>query len=130
MQIKIQATNMELTEALADYVEKRLSSLSKYIRNEGDALIRVEIGKTTHHHGHGDVFRAEANMSVKGVRVRAESKKDDLYAAIDDVREELERMLSTEKDKRMSLMRRGGARVKALVQSAQGMYGKIRRFRK
>lgn len=112
--INIKATNMELTEALKDYTEKRLSALQKYI--QGDATAMVEIGKTTEHHKHGDYFRAEINMTTTlGKQFRAASEKSDLYEAIDDVRDEMVQMISSAKGKSEALWKRGARRVKNIL---------------
>lgn len=116
MNIQIQGTNIDLTEALRDYVEKRVASLERFI-SPGDESVKceVEIGKTTHHHKQGDYFRAEIKMHVAGKNIYTVSEKDDLYAAIDEVRDEMASALTTHKDKKKTLFRRGAARVKNII---------------
>lgn len=114
MSITIKTTLIELTPALSDYTEKRLATIKKY--TEGDPLIAVEIGKTTMHHRHGDVFLAEINLTTAlGRQYRASSEKTDLYEAIDDVRAEIIRELKAGKSKTQTLLRRGSQRIKNLV---------------
>ena len=113
MSITIKTTLIELTPALTDYTEKRLITLNKYTENP---LITVEIGKTTMHHRHGDVFRAEVNLTnALGRQYRAVSEKTDLYEAIDDVRAEIIRELKAGKSKTQTLFRRGSQKIKNLV---------------
>lgn len=117
MRINIKTTNMELTSAISKYVEEKLQSVEKFAiahKNE-EPLVEVEIGKTTNHHHSGEVFRAETNLSVRGKQFRAVSEKTDLYAAIDDMRNELVRELNSHKDKTRTLFRRGAAAVKNLL---------------
>lgn len=115
--INIKATNMELTPAIRDYVEKRFASLEKFIVHspEESPSMNIEVGKTTNHHKHGDVYKSEVNLLFKGKTFYVVSEKEDLYAAIDDAKEDLERELVSKKDKSMTLYKRGAARVKNLL---------------
>ena len=117
MQIKIKTTNIEMTDAISSYVEEKLQSLEKFAipHDEENPLLYVEVGKTTNHHQSGDVYRAEVTMNVRGKQFRAVSKKDDLYAAIDDMRAELMRELTSHKTKERSLARRGAGMLKNLL---------------
>jgi putative sigma-54 modulation protein len=120
MQIKIKGTNIELTSAITDYVNKRVETLNKFIDpHDESALAYVEVGKTTHHHKNGDFFRAEINLHVRGKDLYASSEKADLYAAIDDVKEEMTRELKNSREKKITLVRRGGAKIKAII---RGLY--------
>ena len=117
MQIKITVKNIELTDAIQSYVEEKIHSVEKFAvaHDNEDIIVSVEIGKTTNHHRSGDVFNAEATTRVRGKTFRATSTKEDLYAAIDDLREELVRELNSHKGKERALFRRGAAMVKNLI---------------
>jgi ribosomal subunit interface protein len=52
---------------------------------------RIEIGKTTKHHKNGKIFYAEINLELPHRLLRATVEAEDLYEAIDRVKEELER---------------------------------------
>jgi len=114
MNISIKASQIELTPALKDYTEKRLGAITKYVGT--DVQIMAEIGKTTDHHKNGDIFRAEANVTTSlGKQYRAVSEKSDLYEAIDDVRSELIREITSAKGKKEALWRRGAQRIKNIL---------------
>ncbi len=116
MNIKIKATNFEITPAIEDYIEKRISTIEKFVKdNDGSARADVEVGKTTKHHRSGDVFRAEVNVHASGKNFYAVSEKDDLYAAIDDVRDEIVYTLTSYKDRTITVMRKGALRVKNML---------------
>jgi putative sigma-54 modulation protein len=116
MNIHIQATNMELTPAIRDYVEKKVSMLDKFISASDESVkCEVEVGKTTHHHKQGDYFRAEIKLHVAGRNHYTVSEKDDLYAAIDEVKDEMASSLTTHKEKKETLFRKGAARVKDML---------------
>ncbi|MCX6740271.1 MAG: ribosome-associated translation inhibitor RaiA [Candidatus Parcubacteria bacterium] len=98
MQIEIKGTNLELTDALKDYVNEKVGSLEKFF--EQALIARVDVGLTTKHHQKGNVFRAEINLEVPQKHLlRAEATRDDLYVAINEAREELERQIKKYKEK-------------------------------
>lgn len=114
MNISIKSTNIELTPALKDYAEKRIAKAAKFLGE--DATVTVDIGKTTHHHKQGEVFRAEINLTtVLGKQFRAVSEKADLYEAIDDVRDELVREVGSAKGKKEALWKRGARKIKNMM---------------
>ncbi|KKW07321.1 MAG: hypothetical protein UY42_C0014G0020 [Parcubacteria group bacterium GW2011_GWA2_49_16] len=117
MKINIKTTNMELSSALLAYVEEKLRSVEKFMipHEDEEPLVQVEVGQTTKHHQSGDIFRAEVNLSVRGKYFRAVSEKSDLYAAIDDMRNELVRELNSKKEKDRTLMRRGAGVIKNIL---------------
>lgn len=119
MRISIKATNIEMSEALRLYVTERIESVQKLTTAEEESLhAAVEIGKTTNHHKNGEVFRAEVNFHVAHTLIRAVAVKDDIYAAIDEMRDELARELTSFKDKDRTLMRKGAATIKRMMKGA------------
>lgn len=116
MQINIQAKNIDLTEVIKEYVSKKVSGLEKFIRKtEEDIVIAVEVGKTTNHHKKGEVFRAEISFLFSGNKFYAFSEMEDLYTAVDDVKEQIERQLVGTKDRGDTLYRRGARSVKKMM---------------
>ncbi len=114
MNIIIKATNFELTPALKDYIEKRLQALEKV--GGGQALISVEIGKTTEHHKNGDLFKTEINVSATdGAQYRTASEKQDQYESIDDAVTEVRRAIVERKEKSQTLWKRGAQKIKDIL---------------
>ncbi len=111
MRINIKATGVELTPAIAEYAEKKIATIAKFL-NGADPVVQVEVGKTTGHHKHGEIFRAEVRLIGDGLDHYAVSEQADLYAAIDLVRDDVVQKLTHEKGKRLSLTRRGAQAVK------------------
>lgn len=127
MRISIKATNIDLTEALRLYVTERIESVKKLTTLSEESLhAAVEIGKTTHHHKQGDVFRAEVNFHLAHNLVRVVAVKDDLYTAIDEMKDELARELASYKDKDRTLVRRGASMVKGMMKGFGDMFRKKR----
>ena len=114
---KIKATNTTLTDAITDYVNAKLgkSVLEKFAGSYEILGVEVDIGKTTAHHNSGEIFRAEVNVDVKGKMLRAVSDKEDLYAAIDDVRDEIIKVLKGTKTKKETMWRRGTRNIKKIL---------------
>jgi ribosomal subunit interface protein len=136
MKITIKATNLKLTSALRNYVEEKIGGLERFIQGAGfenksskkgkpPVEIWVEIGKTTHHHHKGKVFRAEGQMKIPGKSLRAESIKEDLHLAIDDVRSELQRELKNYLKKKGLRYRKTARRIKDLMR-----FSSLARFRR
>lgn len=81
---------MELTEAIVSAVEKKLRTLEELLSTVGAPHeLRVDAGKSTRHHNKGEVFKATADLKIPGRVIRAEATSEDLYSAIDEVRDKL-----------------------------------------
>ena len=119
MNINLKSTNIELTPAIRDYVEKRINGLEKFIHHIIDDSVQAwaEVGKTTRHHQTGDFFRAEIQIHVPRYKqaIRAEAIHDDLYAAIDKAHDEIKLELEKMKNRKVSLARRGARLFKKLI---------------
>jgi len=106
MNVKIKATNVELTSYLLKLVDEKIKKIEKLFSDIPDVMIEVELERTTRHHQKGDLFRAEVQVEVPGGKLlRAVSKKEDFRSAMVDVREELEVQIKKYKDK-LSLEKR------------------------
>jgi len=119
MQINLQGKNMELTEAIKDYVIIRETNLGRLLKkieeNEGEALINFEVAKNTNHHKFGFVFHADCLVNIKGEKFYSSADEEDLYQAIDTVKESLFREISKNKDRRQTLFKRGAASIKKML---------------
>lgn len=113
MNTMIKATNIELTNTIQEYVDKRMESVSRVL-NDTDAVVRFEVAKTTNHHKQGELFQAEVSIVSNGNKFFSRSVQEDLYAAIDDVKEEITREITYFKDKKETLFRRGARSVKKM----------------
>ena len=114
MRINIQATGIELTPAISEYVEKKIRALEKFMRH-ADAVAQVEVGRSTQHHKTGEVFKAEVHITGAGIDLYAVSEHSDLYAAIDLVKDDIARSVVQLKGKRETLTRRGAKAIKNMM---------------
>jgi len=115
MSINIKATNIELTRAINNYVNKRIELIRKFVGKDQDFNVYVEVGKTTNHHKQGDYFKAEFNIDINGEHFFTDSEKNDLYRAIDDAKNELIKKIKNNKNKKETLFKRGSIRVKRMM---------------
>lgn len=89
----VRGENVEVTDALRDYVEKKLSRLEKYFHNTDETTAHVSLGLRK------DGHKVEVTIPFPQLLVRAEEKTSDMYAAIDLVVEKLERQIHKYKTK-------------------------------
>jgi len=95
MKIKIVGKELKVTEAINDYVERKLERIEKYFETvEAEVTLRTEKNAQI----------AEINVFANGETYRAVTENVDLYASIDndiDVLEGQIRKAKTKKDKMM-----------------------------
>lgn len=114
MKKNIKATNILLTEAISDYVDKRLQAIEKFVK-EGEMIAFIEVGKTTNHHKQGEYFKAEFNIEITGTKYYSVSETEDLYSAIDEAKEEIVRQITKTKKRKQDLYKRGAMSVKKML---------------
>lgn len=96
MQIKITGKELKVTEAINDYVEKKMERIAKYFEDaEVDVAIRVE----------KNVQIAEIRVSANGKIFRAVTEDRDLYASIDKDIDILEGQIRKAKTKKERMLK-------------------------
>ncbi len=116
MQINLQSKNIRLTDDVRDYALKRVTNLEKLLANlKGEVKVLFEISRSTKHHKAGDVFHADCSITIDGDNFYGASDSQDLYAAIDEVKEILFNEINKDKDRRQTLFRRGAASIKKML---------------
>lgn len=106
MQIKIKGTKIELTEAIKDYVQEKMDMLEKDLGKVTPINCDVEVGMISNHHQKGDIYRAEVNLQLNGELLRVDRTEDDLYKAIDKIKDHLAMMIKKYREKRIDSKRR------------------------
>ncbi len=115
MHIDIRGSNMEVSGAIDSYIRKKCEAFQKLLTNVSGSRLYIEVEKTTDHHRHGDVFRAEFNLELSGDQLRAEAVSQDVYAATDEVKDDLLEKIKSRKDKRLTLFKRGHQKIKDFI---------------
>jgi len=110
--INTKTKHLELTEALATYLEKRMATLERHLPSSDAITCDIELSKTTEHHQTGDIYRAEINLFLGGQLLRAEAITGSIESAIDEAKNELKGELRKFTDKNESRFRRGARRAK------------------
>lgn len=117
MNIIIKGTNVEVTDKINQYLTKKLATIKKFLSAE--AMVSVELARTTNHHKKGEVFKAEIRISkekiIKGKSPYAVAESTDIFSAIDEVKDEIHDMLASAKDKNQALKKKGAQKVKRLI---------------
>jgi len=113
MNIIIKGIHMDITPAVEAYARKKVQSLEKFI-DEGTKM-EVDLSKTHHHQKGSDAFKADYKVFCKGEYLQSSAEAEDIYSALDLARDELYMSLSSKKDKKMTLWKRGGKRIKNIM---------------
>ena len=95
MKFNIRGSKLEVTEAINNYIETKLSRLNKYFKDSGEIEANVLI-KTQ-----GINQRMDVTIPIKRVILRSEEVDKDLYTAIDKVTDKLERQIRKNKTRNM-----------------------------
>ncbi len=112
--INIRATNIKLTNAINRYTYNKISSIEKFTK-DSEISGYIEVGKINNHHKRGEIFKAEINIFFNGNHFFTVSKKEDLYKAIDEAKEDIVRMITQKKDRKQTLFKRGAMSVKKML---------------
>lgn len=119
MQINLHGKNLELTEEIKEYVSKRITNLEKFLagmeKSKGETVVDFEVARTTNHHKSGDVFKADGKVNINGEEFFASAEADELYTAVDDVKETLYHDIRKNKERRQTLFKRGASSVKKMM---------------
>jgi len=91
MHIQITAKNIDLTDAIRSYVNKKIGKVKKYFDQVIEVHVVLEVQKNLH--------TAEVLVNAKGVFLKGLEKSEDLYASIDLAVDKIERQLIKYKEK-------------------------------
>ena len=94
MNYNVRGENIEVTPAIREYVEKKLSKLERYFSNTPDANASVNLKVRT-----SNTSKVEVTIPMPNLVLRAEEENADMYAAIDLIVDKLERQIRKHKTK-------------------------------
>ena len=96
MNLTISGHHLEITPALNNYVKTKLDRITRHF----DQVVDIKVLLTVEKQKEKDRRqRAECNIHVKGNDLFAESAHEDLYAAVDDLVDKLDRQVVRHKDR-------------------------------
>lgn len=104
MQIIISGKGVDLTDAIEDYVNRKMSGMDKFLPNI--ISTSVVVGVETKHHLKGDIFYAECKIEAPGHDLFAKKTAATAYEAIDLLKNKIEGELKKNKLKTRSVAKK------------------------
>jgi putative sigma-54 modulation protein len=126
MELIVKSRSGKVSERQRAYIEEKLSKLGRYL--DQISKLTVEVAEEQRRN-EGIVHRAQVTLvGEHGILLRAEQRAGDLYSAVDEVHDTLQRQIRRYKDKhwrRGKLRRQGGEIVEITQESAEGAAAEI-----
>ncbi|MEI7538825.1 MAG: ribosome-associated translation inhibitor RaiA [Comamonadaceae bacterium] len=97
MNLTISGHHLEVTPALRSYATSKLDRIVRHFDQVVDVKVLLTVEKQKEKEGRQ---RAECTIHVKGSDIFAESSDADLYAAIDELMDKLDRQVVRYKDRK------------------------------
>ena len=125
MKIIIKTKNIDLTDGLQNFVEKKMGSIKKFInilkQDTPDGLktlaeVFVEVEKQTEHHKKGKVFLVKTQIILPGKSLEAWYREDDLFKAVVGAKNELKTEIEKYKFKKIDTTRRKQRKSKGKIE--------------
>jgi putative sigma-54 modulation protein len=91
MQVSITGRHLEVTESLKAHVEDKISKLKRHFDHVTDVHVILSVEKM--------VQKAEATVQISGAKLFAEDHQEDMYVAIDNMVDKLDRQIIKHKEK-------------------------------
>jgi len=105
MQITLRGKNVQVTQALREYVEKKVGKLEKYFDNLASAQVTLGVEKERR--------IVEVTIPVNGMILRGEEATGDMYSSIDLVVDKLEKQVEKYRTQIYRRFRRDGLKLPA-----------------
>jgi putative sigma-54 modulation protein len=99
MNLTISGHHLEVTPALRTYVESKLDRITRHFDQVVDVKVLLSIENQTEKERRQ---KAECNIHVKGSDMFAECAHQDMYAAVDELVDKLDRQVVRHKDRLQS----------------------------
>lgn len=93
MQLNITGQNIDLTEALKSHVESKMEKLQRHVDSIGNVQVTLAVEKQRQ--------MAEATLHMDGSDVHANAENEDMYTAIDQLVDKLDRQVLKQKEKQV-----------------------------
>lgn len=98
LEVEVFGRNLEISERILDYVEKKVSKLDRFLTNIEEA--RVDLAYVKSARSATDRQVAQITIRGKGFVLRAEERADDIFTAFDAALSKMQRRISRYKGKR------------------------------
>ncbi len=104
MQIIVTAKNVELSDYMRSYVEKKVSKLDRYLPTIDEARVELSMEKTK---SSGDSHVVQLTLRANGAILRSEERSSDMRTSIDAVMDKITRQIERYKGKHYRSQNRG-----------------------
>ena len=91
MKIIFKGKHIEVTDAMRNYIEKRLNKIERHFDHILEVIVTLSVEKNRQ--------IVEATLQASRALIRAEEETDDMYTSIDKVADKLERQIQKYKEK-------------------------------
>ena len=91
MQVSVTGHHVEVTDSLRNYVEEKISKLKRHFDNVTDVHVILTVEKLEQ--------KAEATVQISGAKLYADDVQEDMYQAIDNMVDKLDRQIIKHKEK-------------------------------
>ncbi len=98
--LSILCKDFDLSDAIKLYATEKMSSLNKYFPHNGsEAVFNLRLGKVTNSQHTGKIFYAEVTIKTPEKNFGALVEADEVYAALDFLKDDLAHNIAHYKDK-------------------------------
>lgn len=94
MQVSVTGHHVEVTDSLRNHVEEKIGKIKRHFDNVTDIHVILTVEKLEQ--------KAEATVQVSGAKLFADDTQEDMYQAIDNMVDKLDRQIIKHKEKKGS----------------------------
>lgn len=91
MQVSVTGHHVEVTDSLRTHVEEKIGKLKRHFDNVTDVHVILTVEKLEQ--------KAEATVQISGAKLFADDTQEDMYQAIDNMVDKLDRQIIKHKEK-------------------------------
>lgn len=92
MEMSLTGHHVDISPSLRSYVDNKVERLERHFDHATDIHVILSVEKLRH--------KAEARMNLPGDELFADAVEEDMYAAIDELIDKLDRQVKTFKEKK------------------------------
>jgi len=126
MELIIKGKNLEITDWLHEYVEKKVRRLDRYLPGIEEAWVELSVENTR---SAKDRHRVQLTLRRRGVILRTEERSADIFTSVDAALDKMQRQIDRYKGKRWERKAvREPEPVELLEEEAQPRIVRVKRF--
>jgi len=108
MQVNVTGHHVDITDPMRNYVDEKFERLERHFDHVTDVHVILSVEKLRH--------TAEATVHITGGKLYADSTEENMYAAIDNLTDKLDRQIKKHKEKLTDHHRSEGAEKKHQIE--------------